>query len=131
MINETEKVVSFHADKNPDKPAIHTINKLAIKGVVYKLPISIEIDDGFKSNYLEFIVTKLFEHYGYPRELTKRYGEEFSRCAVTAVCVLNGYYIPMEVRPLFGEDATIKMYTELLNLMAKEYKWPIIEEENE
>ena len=131
MINETEKVISFHADKTPDKPATHTINKLSIKGVVYKLPISIEVDDGFKVNYPEFIVTKLFEHYGYPRELTKKYGEEFSRSAVTAVCFLNGYYIPMKVRPLFNEDTTIKMYTEVLNLMAKEYKWPIVEEEND
>ena len=45
--------------------------------------------------------------------------------------MLNGYYIPMEVRPLFGEDTTIKMYTEVLNLMAKEYKWPVVEEEND
>ena len=131
MSNENKKSV-ITIDTAQNKPTTtHTISKLSIKGVVYKLPIPIEIDDSFKANYPEFIVNKLFEHYGYPRELTEKYGEEFSRCAVTAVCCLNGYYIPMEVRPLFGEDTTIKMYTEVLNLMAKEYKWPVVEEEND
>lgn len=109
----------------------HTISKLSIKGVVYKLPISIEIDDGFKVNYPEFVVNKLFEYYGYARELTKKYGEEFSRSAVTTVCFLNGYYIPMKVRPIFYEDANTKTYIEMLDLMAKEYKWPVVEEEND
>ena len=43
----------------------------------------------------------------------------------------NGYYIPMKVRPILYKDADAKMYTELLELMAKEYKWPVVKEEKD
>ena len=109
--------------------AIDTVqNTLSIEGVAYKLPIHIEIDESFKVNFPGSILNKLFEHYGYSRELTKRYGEEFSKGAVTTVCFFNGYYIPMKVRPIFYKDADTKIYMELLKLMAKEYKWPVVEE---
>ena len=35
----------------------------------------------------------------------------------------------MKVRPIFYKNADTKMYMELLKLMAKEYKWPVVEEE--
>ena len=109
--------------------AIDTVqNTLSIEGVAYKLPIHIEIDESFKVNFPGSILNKLFEQYGYSRELTKRYGEEFSKGAVTTVCFFNGYYIPMKVRPIFYKDADTKIYMELLKLMAKEYKWPVVEE---
>lgn len=112
--------------------AIDTVqNTLSIEGVAYKLPIHIEIDESFKVNFPGSILNKLFEHYGYSRELAKKYGEEFSKGAVTTVCFFNGYYIPMKVRPIFYKDADTKMYMELLKLMAKEYKWPVVEEEKD
>ena len=112
--------------------AIDTVqNTLSIEGVDYKLPIHIEIDESFKVNFPGSILNKLFEHYGYSRELTKKYGEEFSKGAVTTVCFFNGYYIPMKVRPIFYKDADTKIYMELLKLMAKEYKWPVVEEEKD
>lgn len=132
MNNETKKsVIYIDIDKTSSKSATHTISKLAIKGVVYKLPITIEIDKSFKVNYPGSILNKLFEHYGYSRELAKKYGDEYSKGAVTTVCFFNGYYIPMKVRPILYKDADAKMYTELLELMAKEYKWPVVKEEKD
>ena len=134
MNNENKKSVITIDTVQNKSTTTHTINKLSIDGVVYKLPIPIEIDESFKVNYPGFILNKLFEYYGYSRysrELTKKYGEEFSKGAVSTVCFFNGYYIPMKVRPIFYKDADAKMYTELLKLMAKEYKWPAVEEEKD
>lgn len=86
MNNENNKSIITIDTVQNKSTTTHTISKLSIKGVVYKLPIPIEIDESLKVNYPGSILNKLFEYYGYSRELTKKYGEEFSKGAVSTVC---------------------------------------------
>lgn len=115
-----EKKATINLRQKPDDPIRFVATGVTVDDVTYMLPITIEFDRC--DDLLDIVkctVRDLCKFYGFPYD--PFVSSETSMSISVSGKTVSAYYV----------NPTFARYIDALRMMANEYKWPIVEEEND
>lgn len=116
ILNEKKATINLH--QKPNDPIRFVATDVTVDDVTYTLPITIEFDGcDDLLDVIKCTVRDLCKLYGFPYD---PFGSSEASMSISASGKTAGVYY---VNPTFSR------YTDILRMIAKEYKWPIKQDE--